>query len=558
MGSNHDGVHEISDRFVDELAALDPIAGTYLGIPGGDDKLTDYSPQGHQARAELARRCLAEVSAAAPADEGERIARAVFAERVGLDLELHDAGADMAALNVIASPVQDLRQVFDLMPTSTAEDWRTIARRLAAMPGAVDGLRAGLSEAAAQGNVAAARQVNKVAEQCETWSGRDGESFFATMVSRAEAEPALRADLDSAAGAAAEAYAGLARFLRTELLPKAPEKDAVGEERYRLWSRYFTGARLDLREAYEWGWGEFSSIEAEMKQVADRIKPGATLAEAAALLDADPRYQVRGQREFEDWMQQLSDEALRELRGEHFDIPDRLMTLECKIAPPGGGVGAYYTGPTDDFSRPGRMWWSVPADREEFPTWREVSTVYHEGVPGHHLQVATSVHESGRLNKFQRLACFVSGHGEGWALYAERLMRELGYLDDDGNLLGMLNDQLFRAARVVVDIGMHLELEIPAGTGFHEGERWTPELGLEFLLTRTIQDPAHVRDEVDRYLGWPGQAPSYKLGERLWLAAREDARKRHGDAFSLKDFHRDALRMGAMGLDTLREQLARL
>lgn len=140
MGSNHNGVHEISDRFVDELAALDPIAGTYLGIPGGDDKLTDYSPQGHQARAELAQRCLAEVSAATPADEGERIAQAVFAERVGLDLELHDVGADMAALNVIASPVQDLRQVFDLMPTSTAEDWRTIAKRLAAMPGAVDGL----------------------------------------------------------------------------------------------------------------------------------------------------------------------------------------------------------------------------------------------------------------------------------------------------------------------------------------------------------------------------------------------------------------------------------
>lgn len=197
-------------------------------------------------------------------------------------------------------------------------------------------------------------------------------------------------------------------------------------------------------------------------------------------------------------------------------------------------------------------------DKEEYSTWREVSTVYHEGAPGHHLQIATAVDQAQRLNKFQRLACIVSAHAEGWALYAERLMRELGYLSDDGDLLGMLNEQLFRAARVIVDIGMHLQLPIPAGTGFHEGEIWTPELGLEFMLTRTITDTANVRDEIDRYLGWPGQAPSYKLGERLWLSAREDARARHGAEFDLKRFHRQALEMGSMGLDTLREQLARL
>jgi uncharacterized protein (DUF885 family) len=560
MPSDPQGVHQISDRFVDELAVLDPIAATYLGIPGGDEELTDYSPDGYRARAELARRAVAEVSAADPVGEEERIAQAVFLERVGLDVELHEAGADMSALNVIASPVQELRQVFDLMPTESADEWRTIARRLSAMPSAVTGLCAGLGEAASRGDVSAVRQITRVAEQCETWAGRrGGDSFFAQMVSRADrVDEVLRAELDKAAALAAEAYGELADFLRRELLPKAPDKDAVGEQRYRLWSRCFTGAALDLHEAYEWGWQEFSAIEAEMKQVAERIKRGATLAEAAAALDADPRYRMQGQKAFADWMQRLSDQALRDLRGTHFDIPDPLMTLECRIAPPGGGVGAYYTGPTDDFSRPGRMWWSVPADREEFPTWRELSTIYHEGVPGHHLQVATSVHEADRLNKFQRLACFVSGHGEGWALYAERLMRELGYLDDDGYLLGMLNDQLFRAARVVVDIGMHLELEIPAGTGFREGQRWTPELGLEFMLTRTITDAAQVRDEVDRYLGWPGQAPSYKLGERLWLAAREEARLRHGAAFDLKEFHRKALRMGSMGLDTLREQLARL
>jgi len=563
MADIQSGVHEISDRYVSQYAALHPAMATYMGIAGYDDKLTDFSPDGYAARAELDRAALAEVQACEPTDAASEVAKAVFAERVGLGLENYDAGLEVGTLNVIDCPVQDIRQVFDLMPTETADHWAMIAKRLAAVPDAVHGVRASLEYAAQHGRPAALRQVEKVAEQCETWSGvRGDKSFFDQMVAPADGVDgvgdALRRDLEDSARAANKAYAELATYLREGLAPKANPKDAVGEDVYRLQSRYFLGARLDLAEAYAWGWEEFSRIEAEMKLIAERIKPGASLAEAAELLDADPRYQVIGQPAFAAWMQGLSDRALADLRDVHFEIPDPVMALECKIAPPGGSVGAYYTNPSEDFSRPGRMWWSVPADKQDFSTWREVTTVYHEGAPGHHLQCAIAVHAAEKLNTFQRMMCWVSGHGEGWALYAERLMRELGYLDDDGNLLGMLDGQLFRAARVVVDIGMHLELPIPAGAGFHEGERWTPELGLEFMLNRTITDPAHVHDEIDRYLGWPGQAPSYKLGERLWLAARDEARERSGDAFDLKAFHTAALEMGSMGLDTLREQLAKL
>jgi uncharacterized protein (DUF885 family) len=559
MASSSAGVHGISNRFVTDYAALDPIVATQLGLPGGEDQLTDYSPEGHAARYELVVEAVKDITAVEAADKSESDAKAVFLERSAVSTEMHEAGRSESDLNVLASPVQNLREIFDHMPTDTPEQWAVVARRLAAMPEAVANLRAGLSYAADRGDVSALRQVTKVAEQCDTWSGRrGGKSFFAGLVGKAEVDGALRTDLEKGAMAASEAYADLAAYLRDDLAAKAPVKDAVGEEVYRLASRYFIGSDLDLAEAYEWGWEEFTRIEAEMKQVVGRIKPGATLAEAAAALDADPRYLVQGQAGLQAWMQQLSDKALLDLRDVHFELPDELMRLECKIAPPGGGVGAYYSGPTPDFSRPGRMWWSVPADKESFSTWRELTTVYHEGVPGHHLQVATAVYHADKLNDYQRLFCWVSGYGEGWALYAERLMRELGYLDDDGNLLGMLDAHLFRAARVVVDIGMHLELEIPKGTGFHEGERWTPELGLEFMLTRTITDASHVHDEIDRYLGWPGQAPSYKIGERLWLAARDEARARHGAAFDLKRFHQEALEMGAMGLDTLRERLAQL
>ncbi len=553
-------MHAICDRYVDDFAAADPVLATMVGVPGHDDQLTDYTPDGHAARAELSARAREAVLAAEPADAGERAAQAVFTERLGLDLEIHEAGLDVAGLNVISGPVHEMRMVFDLMPLDSADDWATVATRMGNVPAALAGVRASLLSGADAGRVSALRQVAKVADQCETWAGlKDEKGFFVGLADGAgEVSEGLKKDLAHGARVADEAFAEFAGFLRAELAPLAPAKDAVGEDVYRLWSRYFIGAELDLREAYEWGWAEFSRLEAEMREVANRVKAGATPAEAAAQLDADPRYRVHGRPEFEAWMQQLSDEALKSLRGKHFEIPDAVMALECKIAPPGGGVGAYYTGPSEDFSRPGRMWWSLPAGRDDFVTWRETSTVYHEGAPGHHLQIATAVHQSASLNKYQRLLAFTSGHAEGWALYAERLMQELGYLSDDGDLLGMLSEQLFRAARVVVDLGMHLELSIPAGTGFHEGSRWTPELGLEFMLTRTIADPAHIRDEIDRYLGWPGQAPAYKIGERLWLAAREDARRRSGSAFDIKRFHTQALELGGMGLDTLRDQLALL
>ncbi len=250
---------------------------------------------------------------------------------------------------------------------------------------------------------------------------------------------------------------------------------------------------------------------------------------------------------------------MADLDGTHFDIPEPVRAIECCLAPTSDGA-IYYTGPSEDFSRPGRMWWAVPEGQKTFSTWREVTTVYHEGVPGHHLQIGQTIYRAELLNRWQRLLCFCSGHSEGWALYSERLMDELGHLSDPGDRLGMLDGQALRASRVIVDIGMHLELEIPRDNpfGFHPGERWTPELGLEFLRGHSRMNDEVLLFEWKRYLGWPGQAPSYKIGERIWLQARADAKARKGADFDLKTFHRQALDLGALGLDPLRKALDRL
>jgi uncharacterized protein (DUF885 family) len=553
-------VARISDQFVVDLCRLSPMAAIQLGrAQPGDTGLDDLSPEGIRETRDLAAAAIAAVTASPDQESGDPIARSVLAERLGVEIDKADSGWAEANLNVIASPVQHVRMLFDVMPKESDEDWQAVAGRMLSVPAALAGYRASLEAAASRGQAAARRQIDKCAEQCATFAGAGATpGFFDGLAASAQRSDALGEALTRGAAAAQDAYRELGEFLTGTLRERAPEKDAVGRERYVLASREFLGATVDLDETYAWGWQEFLSIEAELRQVAERVAPGAGPRGASDVLDADPAYQAHGQDGFVAWMQELSDRAVEELGRTHFEIAGPMRRLDCRIAPPGGGVGAYYMPPSDDFSRPGTMWFSVEQGRETFSTWRETTVVYHEGVPGHHLQLATQCYQRESLNDFQRLIAGTSGHAEGWGLYAERLVRELGYLDQDGVLLGMLDSQLFRAARVVVDIGMHLELTIPAGTGFHEGERWTPQLGLEFLLERTVSDPAHCRDEIDRYLGWPGQAPSYKIGERVWLAGRDGARRRHGDAFDLKAFHTAALKMGGMGLDPLAEQLALL
>ncbi|PPH48083.1 DUF885 domain-containing protein [Rathayibacter sp. AY1C9] len=546
-------VDAVAERWVDTLVDLDPTLGTAIGRSGANGRLGDYSPAGlEQARAATAS-ALAELEAADPVDDVDCVTVADLGAELRLSLEGHDAGLPLRDLNVIASPAQELRDVFDLMPTDEVADWEAVAERLLAVPAALEGYAETLREGIRTGVVPARRQVELVAEQARKIAAPRG--FFAELA--AEAAPAagslpasLAQRLEDGARRASAAYGSLAQFLRGELAPAATEQDAVGRELYALHSRRFLGAVVDLDETYEWGIEELARMTSEQEAIAREILPGASVAEAIAHLEADPARTLHGVDALQAWMQETSDRSVRELAGTAFDIPEEVRRLECRIAPTQEG-GIYYTGPSDDFSRPGRMWWSVPAGVTEFATWRELTTVYHEGVPGHHLQIGQAVHNRARLNTWRRQLAGTSGHAEGWALYAERLMERFGYLDDPADRLGMLDGQRMRAARVVLDIGVHLQKPMPGS-----GTVWTAESALDFMRANVNMDDAFVRFEVNRYLGWPGQAPSYKIGQRIWEQLRDEAEAREGAAFSLAAFHRRALDLGGVGLDTLRSSLA--
>jgi uncharacterized protein (DUF885 family) len=550
-----------AERWVDTLVDLVPDVAIYIGVPGRTGEYGDLSPAGHERMADATRALVAELEAATPQDAVDEVTKTDLLAEARLSLEAHAAQLHLRDLNVIASPAQEIRESFDLMPTGTEADWATIAERLGNLPGAVAGyietLRAGIAE----GVVPAKRQVREVAEQARRTGRPDG--FFGEFAGAAapdagELPESLRSELARGAEVSAAAYRELADFLEAELLPAASDQDGVGRQHYALRSRHFLGAEIDLDETYEWGIAELERMIDEQTRVAGEVLPGASVEQAVAHLEQDSSRKLHGTDALKAWMQQLSDRVVDELGRTHFDIPEPVRALQCMIAPTQDG-GIYYTGPSDDFTRPGRMWWSVPEGVTEFDTWREKTTVFHEGVPGHHLQIGQAVFNRAQLNTWRRQLAGTSGHAEGWALYAERLMEELGYLDDPADRLGMLDGQRMRAARVVLDIGVHLGKPKPRIRGLDDLPSdgvWDADFALEFMRRNVNMDDAFVRFEVNRYLGWPGQAPSYKVGQRIWEQIRDEAQRRDGDAFSFRDFHKHALDLGGVGLDTLRTALA--
>jgi uncharacterized protein (DUF885 family) len=539
-------VFRLCDDYLARWAALDPVAAGMRGLSEAFGAATDYGPDGFAAREELITSTLAALGPLAVTSEADRLAAAFLRERLEAQLAWHRIGEPLRLLRTPIGQISAIRDSVDLLPRDGEDSWRNIAARLAAIPAMFAGWRSSLDAGLDQGLSAARRQAVEAAAEAERYAGTH-DALVATY-----GDGPLAGELAAAAAQAHGGYRELARYLREDYASRAAEQDGVGAERYAVAARLSLGADVDLAEAYEWGWAELGRIEAEMAIEANKISPGGSLGEAAAVL-GETEY-VTGPDAYLAWLQDRHDGAIERLDGVHFDIAPPLRQIEVVLARGSAAGAAYYTPPSEDLARPGRTWWPLGGrgDGDKFETWSELSTVFHEGVPGHHLQAGAAKMAGDKLSRFARCG-FVSGHGEGWALYAERLADELGWFDEPGTRLGMLGGSALRAARVVIDIGVHLGLPLP------DGSRWTFARACEVLRERGRAEPHRVHSEVVRYFGWPGQAIAYKLGERGWLAAREQAMQRSGPAeFDLKRWHTAALSLGPIGLAGLTETLARI
>lgn len=550
-----DPIFAFSSDFVDELTTRSPMLATLAGVPGAHAGWDDLSPEGGAALAKFYADKRAEVDALPAAKDGwGKVARRVMREWLDERIAYFAHEDNLSDLNNIESPFQNVRLVFDLMPSSTDADWETIATRLETIDAPLGGLRRSLDRGREKGMTAAKRQVRAVVEQARAHASASS-GLRAAVASYRDAHPgtALADRLRAAVGKAAEAFDTFAGWLEGDYLPHATDRDPYGRERYLRSANRFLGiAGFDPLEAYAWGFREIEQIESRMREIVERLAPGKTIAELVRTLEDAPDQRVDDLERFLELMRARQARALEDLMKSHFEVPEPIRRIEVKLAPPGGALGAYYVPPSEDFSRPGTVFYA-PSSSKTYALFSEITTAYHEGFPGHHLQCGLQVFFRENLSRHHRLFVCCSGYAEGWALYAEQLMDELGYYEHPAYVLGMLMAKLFRACRVVADIGMHLELPIPDTFDFHPGETWNWDLTVELLASRAFVEQAFAESEATRYLGWPGQAISYKIGERIILELRDEARARLGSAFDLRAFHEAVLSAGSVGLDHLRD-----
>jgi len=554
MSSAADPVRRIADAYVEELARHEPDAAQALGRTDGP-LLPDLGPEWLQRRYALQGETL-EALDDVPEGDGDTALRVALRERLERERLLFDTGFTTRLVAGLATPVHLVRYAFEGLTVTPDAAGTALAAKLEAAPAAVaqyiDTLRWSRDHADrfTGSGIAPVRQLDTLATQVESWIASD---WFGSIPVAEGTDAATRARVRAAADEIGAALTGLVTVLRDELRPDAPSEDDVGAEVYADLAAAMLGARIDLADTYAFGWAELERLVGQARDLAEQLGGGGAdpVRDAASVLDADPRYRLEGVNEIRDWLERRVDETTAAL-GEAFDLPPAVRDVECLVSEAASGV-VYYTPAPPDGSAPSRIVWTIPSGIPVAASWQEVTSVHHEGLPGHHLQfVVTASYPD--LHVWQRHLCHIHGYAEGWAHYAEQLADELGLIRDPAERLGLLLGQIWRSVRIVADIGLHTGWPIPANPLVPEQE-WTPDVARRMLVDLALVEPHLAGFEVDRYLGWPGQALAFKVGARLWNEARAARAAQLGDDFSLRDFHREALGLGPMGLEPLRAAL---
>ncbi len=547
-GREQRSIAAVADEYVAALAPVDPDAAAVAGVEPSSP-FPGFGPDDFDLRRAATDRALAALTSESAVGSAEMALAAALRERLASDNSLDDDGFTQSLLAPLATPVHAIRSVLDALPTTTTADWQALAGHLHGIGPALDAYRATLTRSAHRGRIAAPRLISGVAGQCRGWIADDG--YYAGLVGRAPDD--VRAAVADGVAAARAGTAAFVGFLCDELLPRSDRDERAGRERYARTAAAFLGAEVDLDETYDWGWAELDRIGAEIDRLARDLHPDGFQA-AATALDADPRRRLVDPADVQMWLNAGVARIADELDGVHLDLAPQARVPVCRISTSGSGV-MYYAPPDPGLTRPGQVWWTAEPGAVVH-TWRETTTLHHEGVPGHHTQITAALTSAG-LHPWQRALCHVHGYAEGWAHHAEEWAGEIGLLDDPGDRLGMLLGQAWRAARIVIDAGLHLDLPVPRGrlVEFGSPRRWTVDLGVAYLSRVSGISPAMAGFEVERYLGWPAQALAFRVGARLFADIKAAAEAAAGPAFDPRAFHNQLLAAGPMGLAPLRSLL---
>ncbi len=543
-------VDALSERFWEAILELNPVTATVYGDDRYDDRLDDPGPEGRAATRRLMEQTLAEVEAIPPDDlpTEERITRDML--RVVAELGIEEDDQQIHQLRVVdqmSGPQQTLPQLTSFQSADTPARLDAFIARIHAYRDYMDAITGILRDGMASGLTAPRIVAERTIAQVERMLEVPIESAIVPSMVKVASDADRERVRDAIRDVAYPADAAFLQVLRDEYLPLTREEPGLwsapnGEALYRTAIRSWTTLELDPEAVHRIGLEELETIDEERRTISRAAGFGDDTDAYRRSIEADPANLPQSKDEL---VARATEDIERGLAAapRFFGVLPRtgvgvrpVEEFKEKDAP-----FAYYYPPTADGSREGIYY----ANGYDLPTrtyTKLATTTYHEAVPGHHFQITLEM-ENPNLNTFRRLGSRMVGAAfvEGWGLYSERLADEMGLFRDESERFGMLDAQAWRAARLVVDTGLH-------------ALRWPRQRSIDFLKTAGLSD-TDAEIETDRYICWPGQALTYKIGQREIEKLRAELSARDGSGFDLRAFHDAVLGHGSLPLATLSREL---
>jgi uncharacterized protein (DUF885 family) len=536
-----------------------PLQATALGDRRYDDRLPDITPQ---AREQIARQYASFLQRARDIDEKhlserEQLTRTALIIDIQAELEYSKCELEEWTVDPLEGPQVAFMNIESYQPIRTPAEGRAMATRWRAMEGFIDDHVANLRRGALANKVAVRKGVEKVIDEIQDLKAKPDAQWALLRplmlphedwieMERHEFRDSLVAAVSESVRPALLRYMA---FLESEILPRSRPQDLPGimhvpggSECYRRLIRVQTSLDLSPDELHETGLNEIARINREMETLGERVFGARDLKEILRRLRSDRSLYFTSR----DEVARKAESSLARAKSAISKWFGRLPRADCEVVRMGEheekhSTIAYYREPAPDGSRPGRYYINT-SDPETRPRYEAEVLAYHEAIPGHHLQIAIAqeLEDIPEFRKYGGVTAFV----EGWALYTERLADDMSLYSSDLDRIGVLSYDAWRASRLVVDTGMH-------------AKQWTRQQAVDFMLENTALAENNIVNEVDRYITWPGQALAYKTGQLEILRLREEAKRRLGKKFDIREFHDVILGEGAVALETLRQIVER-
>jgi uncharacterized protein (DUF885 family) len=545
-------VTALADAFMAAYFERNPESVTYYGIPNRrHDRLFDNSPaaaRAWEAREDAWLRDVRAIDAASLAGKPEAVAYGILKETLEASVASRVCRGELWGLNQLVGWQSNLGYLASIQPVGTEQARTEALARWRALPHFIDTEIANLREGVRLGYTAPRQNAQLVLQQIDALrSGPATESPLYGPATR-DSTPAFQAAV--AQVISQEINPALQRFrdyLEKEYLPRARTSIAVsalpsGAECYRASVRQFSTLEVPAEEVHRLGLQQMARIETEMKAIAERSFATSDVRGLLDKLKTDTQYTFRTRDEIMEHSRAAIARAEREMPKWFGILPKAKVVVERYPEFREKSAVGEYNAPAEDGSRPGVFLISTYEPTKRSRSGPE-SVAFHEAIPGHHLQIAIAM-ERGTANHPIARYMGNSGYSEGWALYSERLADEMGLFTADIDRIGMLSEQALRAARLVVDPGMHVL-------------GWTRDQAIEYMAQRTTMPREEIVSEVDRYIVWPGQATAYMLGMLEIQRLRDHAQRELGSRFDIKAFHDRILEDGSVPLPTLRAKIDR-